>query len=159
MKKLKVGDKIKILTPSCSTQPYDISKTLVGNYGTVIWTEDFDNPVMQGICVLVDKNERNEMISAWSYFTGKEFNLVTPTINYCEHCGVNKYLKSDPRTSHYLIPKEGAEERIVSVMDGFWKTKHKGFPVEYAEFPDGGWRVRFHKKDVAQAIIAELEKE
>jgi len=73
MKKLQLNDKVIITTPSCSTQPYNIGKELVGKKATVIWTKDFTNPTMQGICVLVD--DANELTSAWSYYTGKEFEL------------------------------------------------------------------------------------
>ena len=68
---LKVGDKVTIITPSCSTQPYNIGEKLVNKSAEVIWTQDFTDPIMQGICVLVDN--ANELTSAWSYFTGKEF--------------------------------------------------------------------------------------
>jgi len=73
MKKLQLNDKVIIITSSCSTQPYDIGKEIVGKKATVIWTKDFTKPTIQGICVLVDNVD--ELISAWSYYTGKEFEL------------------------------------------------------------------------------------
>lgn len=74
--RLKIGDKIIINTPSCSTQPYDIGKLIVGKKATVIWIKNFEE--MQGICVLLDEEInlfKGEIISAWSYFLDKEFIL------------------------------------------------------------------------------------
>ena len=86
---LKVGQKVKIMTPSCATQPYGIGKKLVGKIGTVIWQKTFFDPIMQGICVLVDDPNfeiSTELISAWSYFTGTQFIIVSPALNYCDLC-------------------------------------------------------------------------
>jgi len=86
---LRVGQKVKINTPFCSTQPSNIGKNLVGKIGTIIWQKTFTDPIMQGICVLVDDAQgelSNELISAWSYFKGTEFSIVNCGIDYCKLC-------------------------------------------------------------------------
>ena len=71
MRTLSIGEKVVINTSSCSTQPDGIGKNIVGKKATVIWTKNFKNPDMMGICVLLD--EYHLLASAWSYFTGAEF--------------------------------------------------------------------------------------
>ena len=45
-------------------------------------------------------------------------------------------------------------EAVEKIMMDFWKTPQPNpyFKVEYVEFPDGGFKVKFHKKDLALAI-------
>lgn len=75
IKKLKIGDKVIIKTPSCSVQPgYLTGKDVEGKGAVVIWNKDFIRTKTQGICVLVENDE--ELVSAWSYYTGKEFEVV-----------------------------------------------------------------------------------
>lgn len=84
--KYKIGDKVKINTPSCATQPYNIGERLLGKIGTVIWVKDFENPLIQGVCVLVDGEK--EITSAWSYSVKNEFILIEKAIDYCKICAL-----------------------------------------------------------------------
>lgn len=54
-----------------------------------------------------------------------------------------------------LVHRNVSVEEIEKVMDQFWKTPNH-CSVEYREFPDGSFNVRFHKKDLAQAVHSHI---
>ena len=77
MEYLRVGNIVKVNTPSMAMSflytdvPSHIdSSKYVGKIGTVIWTKDFTSPEMQGIEV------RFIFRTGWSYYTGKEFEVL-----------------------------------------------------------------------------------
>ena len=78
--------------------------------------------------------------------------LISTTFLYATY---KKHVADAEASICKLIP---SEEEIVDVMTKFWKTSHPRFRVEYAEYPDGGWKARFRKEDVAQAIHKLIEK-